>query len=69
LKLLTSLLLSFALRASFAARHLASPSFVWLHLTPFPVSPRGEKLVLLPPWGKVGKGVICNWMTIEWPLN
>jgi hypothetical protein len=28
-------------------------------LTPFPVSPKGEKLpwLLLPPWGKVGKGV------------
>jgi hypothetical protein len=27
--------------------------------TPFPVSPTGEKLylVLLPPWGKAGKGV------------
>jgi hypothetical protein len=26
--------------------------------TPFPVSPKGEKLgLLLPPWGKAGKGV------------
>jgi hypothetical protein len=27
--------------------------------TPFPVSPKGERLwLLLPPWGKVGKGVL-----------
>jgi hypothetical protein len=27
--------------------------------TPFLISPRGEMIVLLlPPWGKVGKGVL-----------
>jgi len=48
-------------------------------LTPFPVSPRGEMIVLsigmknidkrmfllLPPWGKVGKGVISNRVKID----
>jgi hypothetical protein len=28
--------------------------------TPFPVSPKGEMIsLLLPPWGKAGKGVMC----------
>jgi hypothetical protein len=32
--------------------------FTALTSTPFPVSPKGEKLwPLLPPWGKAGKGV------------
>lgn len=36
-------------------------------MTPFPVSPKGEraKLVLLPLWGKVGKGVNDNLASIE----
>jgi hypothetical protein len=30
-------------------------------VTPFLISPKGEKFdLLLPPWGKVGKGVKAN---------
>jgi hypothetical protein len=37
-------------------------SRVLFKITPFPVSPKGEKLadILLPPWGKVGKGVLIT---------
>jgi len=31
-------------------------------ITPFLISPKGEKVVsLLPPWGRVGKGVLIGY--------
>jgi len=34
-------------------------SYSIIQFTPFPVSPKGEMIILLLPlWGKVGKGVL-----------